>query len=286
MLVALPLSPSEVHTNFLQELERGEFELPVLPAVAQDVRRLTQDPGADLSDLAALIQRDPSLAGHVLRAANSAALGSGQAITSLQQAVTRLGMQFIADAAFAVSVRGQLFNVRGFLAEAADAWRMAVASAEFGREIARLKRLNVEGQYLCGLLHNVGKPVALQRLSTLRSERGWRVDNGDLLQVADECHPTVGARLAVAWRLPRQVAVVCEWHRRPLEAPAFQEETAMAYLSHRLAGWMLAGGGGESGESELREDPVAEVLNFYPDDMSHLLARASAVASAVQALNV
>ena len=73
--------------------------LPVLPQVTNNVLSLVHDADSDASSLAQLIQSDQSLASHVMRIANSAAYSPTAKMTSLQQAIARLGMQNIAEIA-------------------------------------------------------------------------------------------------------------------------------------------------------------------------------------------
>src|SRR5262245_30521979 len=56
-----------------ERLASGKLDLPLLPRVASQVIALVGDAKADANQLAALIHRDPALAGHVLRIANSPA---------------------------------------------------------------------------------------------------------------------------------------------------------------------------------------------------------------------
>jgi HD-like signal output (HDOD) protein len=273
----------EYRQQFEEELNRGKLELPLLPQAASQVLSLANDPNSDLSDLAALIQRDQALASHVLRAANSAAFNGGEPICSLQQAITRLGMKFVADIAFAISVRGEVFTVPGFSQEAVQIWQHALASAAFGREIARLKRVNIEGQYLCGLLHTVGKPVALTKLARMRDHFQWPLSNAEILQLAAACHPQLGARLATAWNLPRQVATVCQWYPAPEAAPEFVDEVAMTFLSHQLARWATEDAGSAE---EIAEHPVVEMLSIYPDELATLTEKMPQVLASVRELHL
>ncbi len=271
----------ECRAVMVLELERGEFQLPIMPQAASEVCRLADDPSAQISDLPALIERDQALAGHVLRAANSAAVRGSEEITSLQHAILRLGMRFVSNAAFAVSMRREIFALPDLANEAAAIWRQALAAGAFGREIARFKRLNVEGQYLCGLLHTVGKPVLLQKGAQLRRRHGWALSNGDLMELATDLHRGVGARLARAWNLPRQVAAACEHYLAPEEAVDFELECAMTYLSHHLARWALDGE-----ELNVQGSRALELLNLYPEDVESLLEQKENVLKAVNALQL
>ena len=104
--MSITTSPS-IHEQQLAELlqrriDAQQLTLPLLPRVVTDVLRLTGDDGADVRQLAALIESDQSLAGHVLRTAQAAAFG-GAEITSLRAALQRLGMRNVATIAIAAA---------------------------------------------------------------------------------------------------------------------------------------------------------------------------------------
>lgn len=119
-------------------------------------------PQADAVQLSALIHRDPALAGQVLRIANSPTYMPRMPIVSLQQAVARLGLNTVTEIAFVASLQGGAFKVPGYEGELKQLWRHAIASAAFAKEIARLRRSNVEAAFLCGVLHAIGKPALLR----------------------------------------------------------------------------------------------------------------------------
>ena len=147
-----------------------------------------------------------------------------------------------------------------------------------------MKRTNVEGQFLCGLLHTIGKPVLMQILAGLKKDIGVALTNEDALILVEEFHGGLGKRLAESWKLPLQLQVCCEYYTRYQEVPSFTDETAMIYLADRLGHWTLAP---ESlDESELMQEPVFDTLNFYPDERETLLGRQPDVLEAVQAMDL
>lgn len=97
-----------------EQVKKGEVVVPLLPKVANRVISLTQTEDSNAAELASLIQSDQTLAGHVIRVANSAAYSPVSSIVSLQQAITRLGMATIAEIALAATVNASLFNAPGF----------------------------------------------------------------------------------------------------------------------------------------------------------------------------
>jgi len=270
--------------TMLDEIRQGGLKLPLMPRAAQRVIGLANDPNSDVADLVDVIQKDQALAGHILRIANSAAFGAAESISSLQQAATRLGMKFIADSAFAISLKSDMFRIPGLEDVAASIWKHALAAGVYGREIARAKRHNIESQYLCSLLHTIGKPVALNLLATLRARNQWRVANSDLILLTETAHAQLGSTLAAQWDLPRQIIHVCQWYQFPGRSPEFEQETAMTYLSSRLGQWVVQPEAWA--EDELRQGPVFQLLNLYPDEVDELLERREEVIATVDAMNI
>ena len=267
-----------------ERLQSKTLRLPVLPKVAGEVLALAQDADADMMDLSALIHRDQALASQVLRISNSAAYAGGGTIVSLQQAITRLGMKLLGDVAIAISVHGELFCVPGYQPDVKLLWRHALASGTYGKEIARLKRTNVESQFLCGLLHTVGKPIVLRVLVELLRERKVFLPRIAVFSLMEEFHCSIGRTVAAEWKLPQQVLYSAAYYLNRAETSAFQTETAITSLAHQLADWVLGADGTvtppESG------DPVILELNIYPDELNSLLERRESVLAMVTALDL
>ena len=83
-------------------------------------------PTPSAADLARLIQRDIALAGQVMRVANSAVYARRNPVVTLPQAIAWLGIREVRNIAFAVALKGQVFNSAYFRHEMADLWRESV----------------------------------------------------------------------------------------------------------------------------------------------------------------
>jgi HD-like signal output (HDOD) protein len=277
-------------------VQAGSWRVPLLPQVASQVISLAASPEVDAGKLSALIHRDPSLAGQVLRTSNSAAYAPRMPIVSLQQAVARLGLTVISEIAFTASLQSGTFKVPGHEADLQELWRHALGAGAWGKEVARLRRTNVESAFLCGLLHGVGRPAVLQiavdALLALSgasggsggSGPGARLDRPTLGALYAEHENRVGMRIAEAWSLPAPVAASIAHHQRPTEAGAFVHEALTTRMASRLASWSLEQEA--LTEDELRADPVIEELNLYPEDVDALVGKRAAVQAIVDALTV
>lgn len=278
-------SPAHTVANaIVTGIKDGKLELPVMPAVASKIFALTNDPNADMAELSKLIHGDQSIASHVLRIANSASYTGGEPIVSLQQAVTRLGMKLLGEIAIAVSIQSDIFDAPGFESQIKSLLRHALAAAAYGREIARMRRRNVEGQFLCGLLHSVGRPICLQLIAKAQEKLDTKLSDSELKQIVASLSPKIATKVAIDWKLPKQLQITTVYYKQYENAPSFKDESAATYLSERLANWVVNPVG--NNVIELSRDPVVEYLNFYQDDFQILLGKKDDVKAVVSAMEL
>jgi HD-like signal output (HDOD) protein len=283
---------ARIREAVVERVESGQVELPLLPQVAGQVVALAGNPAADAVQLSGLIHRDPALAGQVLRIANSPAYMPRMPIVSLQQAVARLGLNTVTEIAFMASMQGGIFRVPGYEGELARLWRHAIASGAFAKEIARIRRSNVEAAFLCGLLHAVGKPALLQVVSDVEGAlaRSGPIAQGAITEAAhavlpellDELHTVVGLRIADLWNLPRPVVNAIATYACYDKIPACTQEALITCLADRLATDLTEPE--RFDEQSLRDHDVFGRLNLYPDDVTLLRAKRPQVAQIVDSL--
>jgi putative nucleotidyltransferase with HDIG domain len=268
--------------RFLEKIAEGAFELPMLPEAATMVMAATQDENCDARRLSRMIHRDAALAGNVLKLANSPLYAPTVPIVSLQQAVSRLGMKKIREMALVVACQAKVFRVPGQEARVRDLFRHSIAAAAYAQEIARLRRWNVEEAFLCGLLHDAGKPVLLQLLVEVERELDLGVDASVVEDVVDEMHGSVGGRLVEGWHLPARLAETIVHHHRPREAPSAAQTAMLTGIADDLAHFALQSK--PITEEQLRAHPLLVPLNLYRDELDALVARKDAVKAAAEAV--
>lgn len=277
-----PPLPKVLRDLFDAKLAAGEVELPFLPDTASKVLSASNDPDCESRTLAELIQQDQALAAHVLNVANSAAYAPKEPIVSLQQAISRLGIRTICDIAIAVSVKGRVFRIPGYQVKVRRLWQHSAMAGVYAKEIARLRRFNVEGAFSCGLMHDVGKPVVMQAfLDILGEMTAKRVPFRLLESAMDAFHPYVGGILIEKWSLPPWVKASIIHHHDRAAATEYGEDVRCTHLADILAHWAL--------NPELTEEdfdlemPVLNELGLYRDDIELLLSRRGAVLDVAEA---
>ena len=276
-----------------QKIQTGEIELPLLPQAASKVLALASDPNADAAKLSALIHQDQALAAHVLKIANSPAYMPRSPVVSLQHAVAMLGITLLSEIAFTASLRVGAYQVPGYEAEVKQLWRHSLATGAFAKEVARAKRMNVESAYLCGLLHEIGKPVVLRIATTIARDpkNNWVkalapiLDNKSHIKILIEgYHTRVGILIADKWSLPKQVAEAIQYYGDYEHSTAFRQECMLTFVADRLASHLLTPE--EMPEDSLRDHPVFAELNLYPQDIDKLLTTRDQILTIVNAMNL
>ncbi|UVT17366.1 MAG: HDOD domain-containing protein [Nitrospira sp.] len=277
-----PLEKLEQLLN--QKVEKGEVELPLLPQVASQVMALTSDPSADAAKLSSLIHQDQALAAHVLRIANSPAYMPRSPVVSLQHAVAMLGINLLSEIAFTASLKTGAFQVPGYEDDVKRLWRHSLGSGAFAKEVARIRRVNVESAYLCGLLHGIGKPVVLRTVTTLARDQKITLDGSALRMLIDGYHTRVGHLIAEKWNLPKPVMEAIQHYSDYDHATAFKQDCMLTCVADRLASNLLAPE--DMPDETLREHPVFTELNLYPNDIDQLVAGKDKVLAIVNAMNL
>jgi putative nucleotidyltransferase with HDIG domain len=264
----VPPPSVELFEKLLERIETGKLELPLLPRTATEILGMCQSGDCEMKDLADLVQRDPTLAANVLRVANSAAHGGVERIVSLQQAASRLGLNALCEIATAIAVRGKVFTLRGREEELARLWRHSATTGAWAKEIARKRRRNVEGAFLCGLLHDVGHPVLMQLVHELAGGANASAVSGEAA-LCERYHAEIGARLLVNWDMPAWMVAAIDAHHTPLEAGEHAEQAWILSLADDLALWSAAGDA--LLEQALYAHPALEPLSLYAEDVDALI---------------
>jgi len=194
--------------------------------VAIEVLRVANDPDSSISDLVAVLSRDPALSARLMKLANSSAFRRGDAVSSLEQATLRLGMK-------AVKLMSLSFSLAGALPGRGDApgfdygacWRHSLTLAVAGRSLARLlKSPRADEAFLCGLLSRLGQLALIQCIpedyaSVLEQAHGSLPPaEQEREQLGFDFHQ-VSASLLRSWELPDLVWQAVLFWADPTDLP-------------------------------------------------------------------
>ena len=245
MLQLLTPSPQElqkleaVRGLVEQYIARNKLVIPTLPTVAVKVVRSGTKNSGNAHLLADIIHADPALAKYVLRIASSAAKRPSMPITSLQHAIAWLGLDDVANIAFTLALQGKMLHVEGQHRKARRLWRHSLASALWARQLSSMLGRETGLCYLCGLLHNIGRAVALGAIHEVAERAGQHLDGNEYDCLIDIFQREVGTRVISAWALPPPVpAVVARWDSYA-SAGALSWESNVINVAHKFADFTL-----------------------------------------------
>ncbi len=266
-----PESCEELLVAILDKLEKKDYSLPPLPQVASRVLALTTDSDADAPQLTTLIQQDPVLTAKLFQASNSVGSGASRKIESLSQAVAWLGFNTVAGTAYALSVQSGVFDVRGYQREVQGLWTHALASGFYGKAIGNHLGEDQDTAFLCGLLHEIGKPFVVHTVNQYQKDSANPIPWSAMLRLFKDSSKEVGRQLAVEWDFPDPVKEAIHlypdhaYHR----ASSPTNSTVITNLAHHLA-THLVDTEAESAEM-VRVLPVVQALNIPEEVIESLL---------------
>ncbi len=280
-----------VQTSDLQVVRRavagliagGEIDVPMLPEVAGRVMAMTADAEVDAAALTDIIHHDPALASHVIRIANSPLFLPEMPIVSLRQAVTRLGIRQVAQIAFAASIEARAFNVPGYQDIVKQLWVEAVTCAAYAKEVATQIRTGVESAFLCGLVHRIGLPVAIQLVVDVVQIRGAALKRGETLDVVREYFLPVGVTVAERWELPETVQAVMRYANSWVDATQHRKQVLITAAARNLTAHHC---NPEAMDADaVISHPVSAALGLSAADVRRLIGRAESVDQFVAAMS-
>jgi putative nucleotidyltransferase with HDIG domain len=198
-------------------------------------------------------------------------------VTSLVQAITRIGGKEMARLAIASGL-GAHARAAGPLASLKRRiWLDGLAGAALCQELARKRLLDVEEAFVCGLLHDFGRMIAVACVEEiLAGHPGQRAMPLEYwLEVVDRYHVELGLVLAAKWDLPQMVSDVISLHHtdpQGAEEPRMVELVMAADEVVRMLGESIALTPEDLGTVSLLTGPECELVSRVLDRLPAFIA--------------
>lgn len=197
-----------------EDLIREAGTLDPLPASSARLSQILSREDWTLDEVAKTATLDQALTGRLLRAANSATSGSQTEITSVAQAVMRLGPAMVQSVALGQGIQSQMKDEEAL-------WRHSVATA-LATEVMRKGGLRPPpGTFIAALVHDIGKLVIHRKLrrsgiklTSSYPDEPWR-DETEQLGID---HAELGGTIATSWELPVGIPEAVACHHLPSQA--------------------------------------------------------------------
>lgn len=220
----------------IDELLEEVVTLPSLPSTIVRITELANDPDASLSVLGRAISADPAIALKTLRLVNSAYYGLRNKVSSVEQAVVLLGLKVIKNLVFTATFLDTLQSGAAVFLHHCVSCGVAMRALSESAKVPGLSKESSEEAFTIGLLHDVGKivfeqfmPEEFRAVAQLACSKRvpWYQCEQEIIGVD---HAELGARLAVKWKLPEDIADAVAGHHELSKSRATEVKAIAAAL--------------------------------------------------------
>ncbi len=214
------LSPAPLEIPTIESLFVDAESLPSPPLAVLQIIRRADDPDVTIAELSKLIELDVALTVQILKIANSALYAPVTPITSIERALTTLGLRSVRLLALSTSLRMLLpESSDGF--DTSEIRRRMVVSGSLSRKVCTsLSRVHQDEAFLAGLLSGLGRVVLANKAPVLC--RHMVADAGSWPSAETEIGimgystDVVAAGLVRQWGLPDVICEAIDQRARPL----------------------------------------------------------------------
>jgi putative nucleotidyltransferase with HDIG domain len=144
-------------------------------------------------------------------------------VLGIDQALDRIGVAGARAVVLASCVDGLLSHPGGeYNAMASDVWSHMVRTAPMARSVASAFAADPDEAFAIALLHDVGKLIIFDRISTLRATRRRSISLPPAFvhQLLQRLHEPLGALAALQWGMGDRAAAAIGTHHRGASTPA------------------------------------------------------------------
>jgi putative nucleotidyltransferase with HDIG domain len=224
--------------NWVEWVESGSWSasrdaVPMVPAVAREVLEFSTDPHVSPVRIANVVKKDPVLATRVLQLANSAAHGARAPITSINDAVVRVGTESARHVMTAICVASILSDKGAYGNSGREVVDHGIGTAHVAMMLADLAGASRDDAFVYGLLHDIGK-LLIHQLASRPAAGIARPAASEVAAVMTARHAECGGQLITWWQLPPTLREAVAFHHHPERAPG-SVAAVIAYAANRLA---------------------------------------------------
>ena len=198
-------------------------QLPTFPLVAMKLLELSKNPETGIKDIECVIRTDPAICAKLLTAVNSSRRGVRKPVSSIDQAVSLLGMTEVTALAISFALVKESTPGGELPDHYKSYWAQSMVQAVAAATLSRTINQRADGEYfLAGLLIDFGR---LAMLKTIPQEYGdvldeWFTGQRSLHSVETDVlginHVDVGIKLMQVCNLPDRLARTVEFHHASL----------------------------------------------------------------------
>ena len=215
-------------------LPQKEAIIPVISTQNADVMALALDPDVSVYRIGRLVSLEQGLAARVIRLANSASIGAMKRITTVNEAIVRVGTDAVRQTVLAACVAERMEAV-ATRSKSRDLYDHAIGTAALAQLVGEQSGISPDEAFVAGLLHDIGKLALLTLAERPEDFGGPSAMLGEAALMIPAHHATIGAKLLAEWGIPEELREPVLYHHRPYSTKRFAQVTRVVYAANRLS---------------------------------------------------
>ena len=234
LLALEPAGPSpgeRLPQDLIARFQSTAYQPPMLADVAARLIELSRRPFKP-TEAHQLLERDPFFAGRVLQIAQSPVHGGTTGVTSLAEAVTRLGQSSLGPMFLLAATKMRIFRNRAYLKPMEQVHAHSFATAHLAKLLSRYTSVDAQVAFTAGLIHDVGTVAAMMIHGDTDPDAGWH---------GTKPAGTAAPNPSQTPSAPRPAPPVATPQPTPAAAPTFEELWPSIRPFHaRATGWLCS----------------------------------------------
>jgi putative nucleotidyltransferase with HDIG domain len=260
----------------LNDLVQISNDLEPLPVSATRLANLVSQPNSDINEIVDIISLDQVLTVNVLRSANSALSNPVSKITTVKDAVVRLGTGTVLAMAVGSNIKGRMKDspLENIGLSEERIWSHSVATALASECIKKVVKENIPPEtFTAALLHDIGKLILcrylekdIQKEILDEIERNGSHPTEAEFDILGCDHAELGSIIARQWELPESIIHGIAWHHSPEDfIPEVGETAIVPFVIALSDGIAKAIGAGLADNEPLMKEHV-DAMKFLKID--------------------
>ncbi len=195
-------------------MDNAAFKIPVMPKVITKLLSALNDDRITFEKLSEIIKSDPVFTVLLIKTANTSFYSTTFPITNIESAVRRIGLEEVKRLLLIISFSSFIVRDGKYGSFFKNMWEHSILTAIASEELAKARNIASSGEYIAGLLHDIGKVfvfIAIMEIEKSVGSIDFPLEMVDKL--IEEFHIQFGGYVADRWQFPDYISDAILYHK-------------------------------------------------------------------------
>jgi HD-like signal output (HDOD) protein len=215
-----------------------------------------------------LLEKDPVIAAHVIKVANSPVYSPAGNIKNLKHASIRLGTNLLSEIALSVSLQSGIFILKGYHSLMKEILKHTMATSLFAKELYGLASVDFDLLYLSALFSTIGMPTVVYHIDEFQKKNKLSINEEVVNSLINKYHIECAIKILNKWSIDKDIIYVSTSFSDKQKVDKLYLECGLLRIAQSFAIWLFD----EEYEIEdiLNSNELVE-LNIHPENLISIL---------------